>query len=64
LLGKQQQLGSVIGEPLVPLLLPGIVSHEVISTSVSYSVARLIFCLTNFVLPNRSDGAGQALWGG
>jgi hypothetical protein len=32
LLGKQQQLGSVIGEPLVPLLLPGIVSHEVIST--------------------------------
>ena len=48
--GKQQQLGSVIGEPLVPLLLPGIVSHEVISTSVSYSVARPIFCLTNFVL--------------
>ena len=46
LLGKQQQLGSVIGEPLVPFLLPGIVNHEVISTSVSYSVARLIFCLT------------------
>jgi hypothetical protein len=48
--GKQQQLGSVIGEPLVPFLLPGIVSHGVFSTSVSYSVARSIFCLTNFAL--------------
>jgi hypothetical protein len=48
--GKQQQLGSVVGEPLVPFLLPGIVSHGVFSTSVSYSVARSIFCLTNFAL--------------